>query len=401
MPTFEIRYGGFRSDASLRAGFYYFDVRCPETEARFGLAFPDSLGRQWGLESRANADEVHRRAVLGCFKEHLAAIDAATWDPARLVLLTASEPPKFGGEWAVCQVPKDCPYERKECEHQHTRAGERLCGAAREGDRIGGRTTLARCEACGLPSTDIICDNLVNVETAGFGTDQTPLYKRSLIGAQCDIGSEQFVEPVRDAKLCVPGGFSCWVQTYQPAKAVLAGVAVQAQPPAAEAAPPAVQAEAESSIAEVIDHLNIVFERRYRQRLIPIQHARSIADLMGDCGTDDVLQHKLQVAASLLKDMNLKGLLTHEEAKECQGPIDLLACLATRDFPGLEDHHLKDLRNINKLAAAYPRHAKVKNMERAHAELGLPYPVTDYAKAWEIVRETFIQSLRQIALHLG
>ncbi|MCJ7511039.1 MAG: hypothetical protein MUP14_09175, partial [Dehalococcoidia bacterium] len=216
--------------------------------------------------------------------------------------------------------------------------------------------------------------------------------------AHCELGRR--VDET-SATECVPGGRDCWLQTYQPAKAVLAGVAVQAQPPAAEAAPPAVQAEAESSIAEVIDHLNIVFERRYKQRLIPIQHARSIADLMGDCGTDDVLQHKLQVAASLLKDMNLKGLLTHEEVKGCQGPIDLLACLATRDFPGLEDHHLKDLRNINKLAAGYPRHATVKNMERAHAELGLPYPVTDYAKAWEIVRETFIQSLRQIALHLG
>jgi len=30
----------------------------------------------------------------------------------------------------------------------------------------------------------------------------------------------------------------------------------------------------------------------------------------------------------------------------------------------------------------------------------LPYPLTDYGKAWAIIRETFIQTLRQIALHL-
>jgi hypothetical protein len=384
MPAFEIRCGGFRRDASLRAGFYYFDVHSSETEARFGLEFPDSLGRQWGLEGRANADEVQCRAVLGCFKRHLAAIDAPTRDPARLVLLTASEPPKFGGEWAVYQVPKDCPYERKECKHQHTRGGERLCGAAREGDRIGGRTTLALCEACGLPSTDILCDNLVNVETAGFGTDQTPLRKRSLIEAQCDIGSEQFVEAARDVKLCVPGGLNCWLQTYEPG----AG------------APTIVPAAAQFSIAEAIDQVNAAFRSRYDRKLIVIEHARAIEDLAGDCGTDDSLQHKLQVLAGLLQGMQLSGLLTEEQAEGCQGSIDLLARLSGRDFPTLAEQHVRILRNINKLAAGYPRHAKVKNIERAHTELGLPYPVTDYGGAWTVVKERFTHTLLELAAHL-
>lgn len=294
MPTFEIRYGEFRRDASLRAGFYYFDVRCPGTEARFAVEFPDSLGRQWGLEGRANADEIQRRAVLGYLKEHLAAIEALTRDPARLVLLTAGEPPKFSDEWAVCQVPEECLYERKECKHQHIRAGERLCGTAREGDRVGGRTTLALCEACGLPSTDILCDNLVNAETAGFGTDQTPVRKRSLIGAQCDIGSEQFVEAARDAKLCVPGGRNCWVQTYEPQEPGVGGGAGDRNLPA--------------EALDMVDTLNLMFRNQFGTDLFRLRQFRTGRVLMAPCTTEAELAQKLQVLADLIDLMNSEKL---------------------------------------------------------------------------------------------
>ena len=127
----------------------------------------------------------------------------------------------------------------------------------------------------------------------------------------------------------------------------------------------------------------------------------AIEDLAGECTTDDVLQHKLQVLAGLLEGMQVSGLLTKEEAEGAQGTIDLLERLFSRDLPGLPDQHLRNLRNINKLANAYPRHPRVQNIERATAELGLAYPMIDYPKAWAIIRETFVQALRQVALHLS
>lgn len=401
MATFELRRGTFERDPSWRMNFYFFDVRSGATETTFAVGLSDQLRRRWGLSQRANADDIERRAAVGHLKGHLASIGLLPRQGVHHLLLTAGGAPDAREDRTVYQLPQSLPYRWKECRFQKRGEAGPVCTAARPGERVHGRTTQELCEHCGLPSTDILCDNLVNVETVGMETDQTGLVKRSMVAAQCNIASEEFSKPGRDPKLCVPGGLNCWLQTYQPAKGVLAGVALEGQPPAAEAAPPPGQAGTEFSIAEVIDHLNIVFDRRYRRSLIQIKHARSIQDLMGDCGTDDVLQHKLQVAASLLKDMNLKGLLTRDEAKGCQGPIDLLARLAARDFPGLADHHLRDLRNINKLAAAYPRHTKVENIERAHVELGLDYPVTDYAGAWAAVRQKFIQAFRQVTLHLG
>lgn len=385
MPRFEIRYKDFIRDASRRAGSHLFYVRSGDTEAMLAIEFPDSLGRQWGLEGRDNADEIQRRAALACLKGHLSGIGALAEQHGHQMLLTAWEPPHMPVEWSVYQVPKGCPYDRKECRYQERGKAGALCGAAHDRDPMHGITTLAACERCGLPSTDILCDNLVYVKTVGAETDQTGLRKRSLVDAQCNIGSEEFGKPARDAKLCVPGGRNCWIQTYEPPE------------PA-----PALGAQApQFSVAEAIDQVNAAFRSRYGQKLIVIEEARSIADLAGDCDTDDSLQHKLQVVASLLRDMDLGGLLPREEEEGSQGPIDLLERLAARDFARLPEQHLRNLRNINKLAAGYPRHTKVKNIDRAHTELGLPYPVTDYARVWGIVRETFIQSLRQLALHLG
>ncbi|GAG14834.1 unnamed protein product, partial [marine sediment metagenome] len=253
------------------------------------------------------------------------------------------------------------PYEWKECKHRRTDEAGPVCAVAHDRDPMHGITTLAACERCGLPSTDILCDNLVYVKTVGAETDQTGLRKRSLVSAQCNVGSEQFAKPAPDAKLCVPGSRNCWVQTYEPEEAV----------------PAVASGTGQFSVADAIDQVNAAFRSRYGRKLILIEEARSVEDLAGECPTDDSLQHKLQVLAGFLENMPLRGLLTGQEAEGSQGTIDLLERLVARDFATLPQQYVRNLRNVNKLAAGYPRHAKVKNMERAHAELGLPYPLTD------------------------
>jgi hypothetical protein len=377
VPGFEIRYLDLQHDPSRRVKFHVFHVRCGDTEAILPVGLSDLVRRQWRLDSRENAQEVERRVVVARVKEHLARVTELA---AHRILLTARDAPDLGKDWTVRLAPEEPPYERKECKHRLEKQGEHYCSVAEEGDGWGGRTTLANCEDCGLPSTDIACGNLVHpctVSSRAFGQPWT----RQLCDVHCQLG-----RAVSEASAveCVPGGRDCWVQTYEVEEAAAVGSAV-----------------AGFSIAEAIDQVNAALRSRYGRKLIVIEHARSIEDLAGDCGTDDSLQHKLQVLAGLLEGMQLSGLLTEQEQEGSQGTIDLLERLVARDFPTLPLQYVRNLRNINKLAAGYPRHAKVKNMERAHAELGLPYPVTDYAKAWAIVKETFVQTLRQLALHLS
>lgn len=376
MPTFEIRYGEF--GRTLSGGFHWFDIRCGDAEARLAVGLSDLVRRQWCLPGPEELGEVERRVVVGYLKEHLASVTVLS--PHRVVL-TARDEPQANEAQTVYRVAQERPYEWKECRYRAGKQGEYYCSAAEQADEWGGRTTLANCEACGLPSTDIVCSNLVHPSTRSSRSIGLP-WSRQLWDVHCELG-----HPLKESSAgeCVPDGRDCWVQVWKPE----------------DASPPIVPGAVQFSIGEAIDQVNAAFRSRYGQRLIVIEHARSIEDLAGGCPTDEALQHKLQVLAGLLEGMQLSGVLTDEEADESQGSIDLLARLAARDLPTLPEHYVRNLRNINKLSAGYPRHAKVKNIERAHAELGLPYPVTDYAKAWAIVSETFIQTLRQVALHLG
>lgn len=379
MPTFEIRYGEFH--IRDRARRHYFDVRCGATEQRLAVLITQNVRRQWGLDGRPDGDEIERRLTLRYLKGHLADVRALSPNVVHRVLLTAREQADLGDGWTVHQLPEECPYEWKECSHRAGKQGEYYCSVAEQPDDWAQKTTLAICQDCGLPSTDIVCSNLVHPSTRSSRSIGLP-WTRELWDAHCEHGHSV---DGRSAAQCIAGGRDCWMQTYEPEKP----------------APPTVPAVPQFSIADAIDQVNTAFRKRYGRRLIEIEHARSIEDLMGECATDEAFQHKLQVTAGLLEGMQLLGLLTDEEAEGSQGTIDLLARLSTRDFATLPGHYVRNLRNVNKLAAGYPRHAKVKNIERAHAELGLPYPVSDYARAWGIVRETFIQSLRQLALHLG
>jgi hypothetical protein len=383
MLTFEIRYGTFRRDASLRAGFHYFDVRCLGTEARFAVEFPDSLGREWGIEGRANAGEIQRRAVLGYLKEHLAGIDTLTRDSARLVLLTAGEPPKFSDEWAVCQVPKDCPYERKECKHRRTHEAGPVCAVAHDRDPMHGITTLAACERCGLPSTDILCDNLVYVKTVGAETDQTGLRKRSLVDAQCNIGSEEFGKPARDAKLCVPRGRSCWVQSYQPEEAAV-GVEPGERDLAAEA-------------LDMVDTLNTIFRDQFDAELFRLKQFRTGRVLMGPCATEDGFAHKLQVLGDLIDLMNSKELGEAQGVTSEPGSVNWLAAFLERvgqGDPAPVIRTLRDIRTLRKQLAAHS--AAADDFVEACGRLGIDLPIRDWQDAWRRILSPFLEALRKL-----
>jgi hypothetical protein len=381
MDTFEIRHTDIQRRATAAATFHYFDVSSEEAHSTVAVAIGDSVGDLWE-KVRTNGRELELRVALDSLRRHCANI----MDPAfRGVFLTAQERLEVDEGWIIDRAPKACPYERKECRYQERAKAGLICLAAHPREPLHGQTTRAACESCGLPSTDILCDNLVYPQTVGVETDQRRLGKRSLVEAVCDVESQDFANANRDAKLCVPGGLSCWVQTYKVEEAAVVVVS------------PATQ----FSVGEAIDQLNMAFRTRYGRKLIHIEHARSIEDLVSECPTDDALQLKLQVLAGLLESMDLSGLVTEQETKGSKGTLDLLECLFKRDLPKLPGQHLSNLRSVNKLANAYPRHPRVKNIDRAHSELGLPYPLTDYGKAWAIIRETFIQTLRQIALHLS
>jgi len=379
MPSFEIRYEDFIRDASRRAGSHLFYLRSGDTEAMFPVEFPDELGRQWGLGGRPNGDEIQRRAALDCLKRHLPGVGALTGQHGHRLLLTAWEPPHMPDDWTVYQVPKDCPYERKECRHRAGKQGEYYCSVAEEADGWGRKTTLAICEDCAFPSTDIACSNLVHPSTRSSRSIGLP-WTRQLWDAHCEHGHS--VDGGSAAE-CIPGGRDCWMQSYQPQEA-----AVRAETGRANLA---------TETLDTIDTLNIIFRNQFGAELFTVKQFRTGRVLMGPCATEADLAHKLQSLGDLIDLMNSKELGEAQGVKAEPGSVNWLAALLERvgqSDPAPVIRTLRDIRTLRKQLAAHS--AAADHFVEACGRLGIDLPIADCEGAWYRVLTAFLEALRRL-----
>jgi hypothetical protein len=379
VPAFDIRYDQSLRDASRRTSVHVFFVRSGDGEAILAVEFPDNLGRQWGLAGRANGDEIQRRAALACLKEHLSATGTLAGQHGRKLLLTACELPRMPVEWSVCQVPKDCPYERKECKHRSGKQGGYRCSAAEEGDGWGGRTTLSNCEACGLPSTDIACSNLVHPSTLSSQAFGRP-WTRELWDAHCEVGN---AVDGRSAAECVPGGRDCWIHTYQPEEAAQ-GVEPGERNLAAEA-------------LDMADTLNIIFRNQFGAELFTVKQFRTGRVLMGLCATEADLAYKLQNLGDLIDLMNSKELGEAQGVTAEAGSVNWLAALLNKvgqGDPAPVIRTLRDIRTLRKQLAAHS--AATDHFVEACGRLGIDLPIADCEGAWYRVLTAFLEALRRL-----
>jgi hypothetical protein len=380
MPTFGIRYGEFEYDRSPGMRYHYFDVRCGGAEERIAVGVEDQVWILWGLGGRANGQEIERRVTLRYLKEHLA---NTTTLASHRVLLTAWDEPASGEGLTVHRLPEESPYEWKECRFRKRRAAGPVCIAAGPADRVLWRTTQALCEHCGLPSTDILCDNLVNIETVGMETDQTGLLKRSLIDPQCNIGSEKFGKPDRDAKLCVPGGRSCWVQTYKPPEPAAAVETSERNLPA--------------EVLDMVDTLNVIFRDQFDAELFRLKQFRTGRVLMEPCATEEGFAHKLQVLGDLIDLINSKELGEAQGVTSERGSVNWLAAflgkVAQSDAAAVVQT-LRDIRAVRNQVAAHS--AAAGDFVDACARLRIDLPITDWEAAWAQVLSAFLDALRSL-----
>ena len=379
MPKFEIRHEDFVRDPGRRAAFHLFHVRSGQTEAILAAGLSDLVRPQWGLDDSAGGEEIERRVALRYLKEHLASVTVLA--PHRIVL-TAWDRPDLGEGWTVHQVPVELPYERKECKYWRSGEAGPLCGAAHERDRMRGRTTLALCERCGLPSTDILCDNLVYVKTVGVETDQAGLTKRSLVEAQCNVGSEEFTKPERDAKRCIPGGLKCWVQVYEPEEHAVS----------AETGERNLAAEA----LDMMDTLNIIFRDQFDADLFRLKQFRTGRVLMAPCTTEDSLALKLQILGDLIDLINSKELGRAQGVTSKTGSINWLAAFLEKVAEGDSAPVIQTLRDIKTVRNQLAAHSVADDFVDACARLGIDFPITDWERAWGQVLSAFLDALRRL-----
>ena len=376
MPTFEIRYGAFERTPS--GVFHWFDVRCGDVEERVGVGIGRSVRRQWDLgnvEDAQAVQDIERRVAVRYLKDHLA---STTTLAVHRIVLTLQDQPERGEDRTIFRVPEERPYQWKECRHRHDREGEYYCLVAKENDGWAGRTTLAICQDCGLPSTDIICSNLVHPSTLssrGMGHPPT----RRLFDAQCQLGHS--VDALSAAK-CVPGGLTCWQKTLR----------IEA-PAAVDAGERSLGAET----LDMIDTLNIIFREQFGVELFRLKQFRTGRVMLEPCNTEEAFVHKLEVLGDLIDLINSKDLGEAQGLKSERGSVNWLAVFLDKMAPGEASPIIQALRDIKTLRKHVAAHsAAADHFLDACGRLGIGLPIADWNLAWGRVIGAFLAALRKL-----
>ena len=249
-------------------------------------------------------------------------------------------------------------FKWKECAYQASEATGLRCTAAHLRDRAGGVTTAAICQACELPSTDILCDELV-YPVITSNEEASQMTARHFVDSKCNVGSAEF----KGGSGCVPQGYSCWRKTIAVAEA---GVS---DPP--------------GSLLSRIDHINTLFHGKFGTSLFKLQKVETILTLRESTRGKDAFKSKLQALGRLIEHMAGYDLAigvgaTPTDKASINGLSAFLTKVGVADVMKI----IQPIRDIMTVRVDWSHDVTRQDVVSACARLGIPLPIVDYDNAW-------------------
>ncbi len=263
-------------------------------------------------------------------------------------------------------------FEWKLCAYQQPSETGLRCAAAHSRDFARGVTTKALCEACELPSTDILCDELSHPVVTG--NEESPqLTARHFVDSKCNIGSSRFKTGVD----CVPQGNSCWRKTIPV--------------PAESTARPA------DEIVDLVDRLNDVFERNYGVPFIRLFRAQTIQTITSRGTGEEAYESKLQALGRLLEHIQGQGLAASASVEVLQqGSITHLEAFlqsqSLQDIPLI----IRPLRDVMTVRVHGSHDRTRQDVTGAFGRLRISRPIADFDEAWEKLARAVVVAFRTL-----
>ncbi len=145
------------------------------------------------------------------------------------------------------------------------------------------------------------------------------------------------------------------------------------------------------------DNLNALFHDRHKEKLILLREERDLLQLLRAATSKQEFSYSICALANLASSMNLDKLrsITGEQDKAKQSISLLEIYLSTNSLP--DRGCIKLFRNLNRLRQGYPVHGdRVDGVLKAYRELGLSYPVEDFAASWRILLEAYCGAVESL-----
>ena len=151
------------------------------------------------------------------------------------------------------------------------------------------------------------------------------------------------------------------------------------------------------AIIDARDNINALFHQRNGEKLLLLGEERDLLQFFRSATTPEEFFFRLCALTNAAIHLNINCLrsLTGNTNKDDKS-ITLLEQYLRQE--GKEDTTIiNTLRAINKLRQGYPVHGdRSKGVIDAHAHFGLVYPVVDYAAAWRILLNHYLDALTRL-----
>jgi len=282
----------------------------------------------------------------------------------------------------------------KACTHQQAEGPDLLCLAASAGDETaigtadGWRrvapTSRPLCASCQMPDAAVVCSQFSHPEVRGTRAVGGRA-SRNLVRALCNLGQQEIREPGG----CHAGGHPCWQRV----------VGLEVAAPAA--APP-------RALAEILDALDAWWRLAVVNKpLLQLKGGTSITGLALPCTSRPEFTQRLSDLAVVLGSLRVDddqvrpGLDPGTDLPpKDQSLARLRACLKANisdpDSLGRANQALSRLARLQRIRSLLQHADRHEELVRVAAGLGLVWPPTNWAAAWERVRAEAADALAQL-----
>lgn len=355
MERFWISYRGPMSDGSRTLStFFTFDVveeGEPEIQVGVEVGF---RGEDDALPELALSRLEHELRTVG--SAFLRDVETKSGLPE--IPFPAHEIQAARGAWS----------ELKECVWQQ-RAADREWYCVADVDGISS-TTPNSCGGCAIPDERVICAHLMKPGIAARRSAAGSTARLVVYSPGCLIGNSP-----GEGHDCRLGGKECWQRRVE------TNVRALADPPA----------DLPRAITDELDFLQLVARDRLGiKAAVPVRQARTIAQLFGECKSQDDFHRRLAAIGDMISGFGFIDALAAEDQTDETGAK--LASLNALDkvlevhaaAPTTRGGPVASLRSIVKARSTWPIHSQDEARKRFR-ELGIDYPPADWSSAWTLV----------------
>lgn len=152
-----------------------------------------------------------------------------------------------------------------------------------------------------------------------------------------------------------------------------------------------------TSIIDNRDFINAIIKEKHKEKLFLLTDERDLLQLFRNANSSEEFVFRISALQKLVTNMNDGFLrkITSIADTEVRS-ISLLESFL-QPLSRYEEQPIKTIRSINKLRQQYPIHGdNVTGVLKAHKEIGIEYPISNYSEAWNKVLILYDDALKRI-----